>query len=283
MLLSFSASSKSHVSNCSNEPIIITVTTDRALSVVSASSSGSAAISETNLTSNVTQHEVIQSLQESNQLQLIYEEQKQIRQQLTVLQASVDLIMQNLCKTAPDDESCFESCSAIIKPVSNHQELQELEKYFNDNNNFSKTVESMTFICGSSGKSKGVDSCYKLIDYFFTRDLLLNCSWTGTSRQRDEGKIPLKYFCNTRKCFLTLVMKSDKYFGEQECDKFFKTVIKNAKQRLNPKIMSATKHRGKKDTAAAGRDRALEPLQEQAESIENQINNQAEKQDQAGK
>lgn len=81
------------------------------------------------------------------------------------------------------DESC-----AIIKPVSNHQELQELEKYFKNINNLSKTVKSMTFICGSSGKSKGVDSCYKSIDYFRTRDLLLNCSWTGNSRQSDEGK-----------------------------------------------------------------------------------------------
>lgn len=46
--------------------------------------------------------------------------------------------------------------------------------------------------------------------------------------------------------------------------------------------MSATKHRGKKDTATAGRDRSLEPLQEQAESIKNQTNNQAEKQDKQG-
>lgn len=201
----------------------------------------------------------------------------EIKQQLASLQASVEFIMANICQTLPEKADRLDKF--IIKPVSNRQELQELEDNLKNEIFFSKTLDAMTFICGSSGKSRGVDSCYKLIDHFFTRDLLVNCSWTGSSRQADECKIPLKYFNNIRKCFLTLVSKADRNFGEQECEKFLKTITKNAKQRLTSKITSTSKNRVKKSTTVSARKRQLAPVFEQGEQDENQAegqNNQRE-------
>ncbi|XP_049886767.1 uncharacterized protein LOC126381311 [Pectinophora gossypiella] len=217
-----------------NEPILITFPSQKGFSEGTAASSCNRDI----LGSNEQNSVVV-----PNNLLM------EIKQKLAVLQATVDSLfvhVLNQSKAAPLNNTVSNE-SAVIKPASSRQELEKLEDFLKNECNFSSTVSAMNFICGTSGKSKGLDSCYKLIDYFFTRDLLLFCSWTGTSRQND--KIPLKYYYNTRKCFLCLVRKADNDFSEQECDKFFKTIIKNAKQRMNPKIMSATKHRAKKTGA----------------------------------
>ena len=118
----------------------------------------------------------------------------------------------------------------------------------------------MKFVCGSEGKSNGVDCCYKLIDYFFTREFLTECSWTGNSRIKDEnkavngqsvegpdsgGKIPLKFYRNVRTLFLKLIIEADKDFTELKCEEFFKRVMKNSKQRLNAKTCSKHKSRPK--------------------------------------
>lgn len=189
-------------------------------------------------------------------LMKILEEQKQLRHQMAVLQSSMDVILQKILNTDSNSEAVSTDTNSAITPAGNLQEIQELEDNLKNEYFFSKTVTSMTFICGSSGKARGLDSCYKLADYFFIRELLLNCSWTGTSRRQNNGdKIALKFFINTRKCFLSLVRMSDNVFGEQDGDKFFKTIIKNAKQKLNPKIMSTTKHRPKKcSTSSAAQE-----------------------------
>lgn len=231
------------VGTYTNEPILITVPSQLAFPAGTAAS-----YNNTNaLPSNQQNNVVIPN----DMLMKIFEEQKAVKQKLAELQATVDTLLAHVInlssKTTPSTDT-VSNVSPVIKPVNSRQELEDLEEFLKNEQNFSAIVCAMIFICGTSGKAKGLDCCYKLIDYFFTRDLLLLCSWTGASRIND--KIPLKYFYNTRKCFLTLVRKADKYFTEQDCDKFFKTIIKNAKQRINPKIMSATKHRPKKITTA---------------------------------
>lgn len=53
------------------------------------------------------------------------------------------------------------------------------------------------------------------------------------------AKVPLKFYKNVRSLFLNLVMQADKDFSELECEKFFKTVLKNSKQRLSVKVLTS--------------------------------------------
>lgn len=69
-----------------------------------------------------------------------------------------------------------------IDPVNTLEELDVLEASLKDDNTVQKYIRSMSFICGTNGKSNGLDCCYKLVDYFITRQFLLQCSWTGNTR-----------------------------------------------------------------------------------------------------
>lgn len=140
------------------------------------------------------------------------------------------------------------SQDTVIKPVSSLEELEELEKKLQDEAQMRKYINGMSFICGTSDKVRAIDCCYKLIDYFVTRDFLTQCSWTGGARANDgsetsaEGekkKIPMKFYTKIRALFTSLVLLVDRDFSEFQCEKFFKTILKNAKQRLNAKTMTS--------------------------------------------
>lgn len=154
---------------------------------------------------------------------------------------------------------------SIITPVDSLDDLNNLEKLLEDQKNMQKLSTSMAFICGTGGKAQGVDCCYKLVDYFFTRQFLTQCSWTGATRLADTnagsgpsdgnesgpstssggvGKVPLKFFRKTRQLFLNLVMRADKDFSELDSEKFFKTVLKNSKQRTTAKNLTS-KHKNR--------------------------------------
>lgn len=126
------------------------------------------------------------------------------------------------------------SSSRKIEPAKTLQDLEELEEKLSNYEFFSDVISDMKFICGFSGNSIGTNSCYKLVDYFFDRECLSHCSWTGSSRSETEGlKIPFKRFTNVMKCFHALVKESDATFSEVDCHEFFKRILKNSKQRLN--------------------------------------------------
>lgn len=148
----------------------------------------------------------------------------------------------------------------IVSPVGCLDDLNALEKLLVDDKHMQRFSAGMSFICGTSGKARGTDCCYKLIDYFFTRQFLTQCSWTGATRLSDgnvqefagepstsyevPGKIPLKFFNKTRTLFLHLIIKADKDFSVIECEQFFKTVLKNSKQRVHAKCLTS-KHKNR--------------------------------------
>ena len=121
----------------------------------------------------------------------------------------------------------------VLKPVKSLEDFIKLEERLKDSSYAARLIDSMVYICGDSGKAKGIDSCYKLVDCFVDRQFLQNCSWTGNSRNTESTKVALKYFEKFRHCFLNIVLRSDKDFSEAELDKFFKNILRNSKQRSN--------------------------------------------------
>lgn len=161
------------------------------------------------------------------------------------LQAKVAPTMPAVIPVAQPTLPLSASLDSVIKPVASLEELDALERQLQDDAQMRKYLAGMSFICGTSDKARAVDCCYKLIDYFVTRDFLTQCSWTGIARASDgsetttEKKIPMKFYVKFRALFTSLVLLVDRDFSEFQCEKFFKTILKNAKQRLFAKTMTS--------------------------------------------
>lgn len=233
------------------DPMVITIRTDAEQVLPSTSTRNTELASHNTPVGSVIQNQILEK---------ILENQEKILSQLAYLQASVDFLMGvNMVK--PTEQSVNR---LPIQPLNSRNDFNELESKLKDETFYNKLVNELTFICGNSGKCKGVDSCYKLVDYFFTRQIFIHCNWTGSTRDSNaEKKIPFKYYSRIRKCFLDIIRKADISFTEHDADKFFKIVIKNAKPRLQNKVNSvarASKPRAKKQQIV--NSRSIEQPQE---------------------
>ncbi|XP_055522690.1 uncharacterized protein LOC129716857 isoform X3 [Wyeomyia smithii] len=133
---------------------------------------------------------------------------------------------------------CNETIAAPLSPIKNFEELQSLEKQAKDQ----QFVEVVTKYFGSMhGKSRYVGEggtvCLQIIDYFFDREFLLTCSWTGTSRPKNSDevtmpKIPFYKFDRVIALFHKVVTFSDPTYPLVECQNFLKRCLRNAKQRF---------------------------------------------------
>lgn len=180
-------------------------------------------------------------------LDLILQNQNKIFVEISKLQTSLDIMGNMFTKYAASantsNNANVSTPTNTIEPIASHDDLKVFEEKLKCKNHFNEVVKSMTFICGNSGKEKGIDCCYRLIDYFINRDLLNKSSWTGSSRKTDAEKIPLKYFEQFRKCFFEIVLCADKDFSLADCDTFFKRILKNSAQRVNSKSKTLSKHK----------------------------------------
>lgn len=193
----------------------------------------------------------------------IIENQHKIMLSLAKLQTYFEIFSSSTeCNATPS--SSVLRVEKLSKPINSLNELKELEEHLKDSCNFRKYIANMSYICGTDGKLDGVDCSYKLIDFFFTREFLTRCSWTGYSRPNDEnksvntpevecsetGKVPLKFYGNVRRLFLELILLADKDYTELKCEDFLKRVMRNSKQRLESKASSKHKNRPKNLTYA---------------------------------
>lgn len=151
-----------------------------------------------------------------------------------------------------------ETPEKVMTVINTKDEFDDFEKKLEGEQFRLSLIDGMSFICGTTGREKGVNCAYKLIDYVFTREFLTKCSWTGAARTQEgdsdtettaapasanepaKEKVPFKFYNRTRHFFLSLINKADSSFSELATDKFFKTVIKNSVQRLHAKAQTST-------------------------------------------
>ncbi|XP_065075516.1 uncharacterized protein LOC135699241 [Ochlerotatus camptorhynchus] len=183
-----------------------------------------------------------------NQKRILENQAKQL-QSMARLQTTMDYVMELLTNDDQPHKAVGlteHATENVVSPVSCLDELNALETLLGEEKRMQQFLTGMTFICANNGKAHGMDCCYKLIDYFFTRQFLTQCSWTGAARltnsnaeRRDGepsmsndagGKGSLKCFKKVRKLFLNLILRADRDFSEVNCENFFKTVLKNSKQ-----------------------------------------------------
>uniref|UniRef100_A0A6E8V386 DUF4806 domain-containing protein n=1 Tax=Anopheles coluzzii TaxID=1518534 RepID=A0A6E8V386_ANOCL len=102
---------------------------------------------------------------------------------------------------------------AMMDPIATLDNLEQLEASLKDESTMQKYIQSMSCICGTSGKSNGIDCCYKLVHYFITRQFLLQCSWTGGSRgsKRKNGEQSTPGITNEETEKVGLKLKKNSY------------------------------------------------------------------------
>lgn len=139
---------------------------------------------------------------------------------------------------------CNQECQAIgikkipMQPVKNVREMELLEEN-SKKEDFVKSV--MVSIGQLHGRQRytgrGGTVCLQIMDYFFDREFLLHCSWTGSGRKSADQeqvlrKIPFYKFEGVIKLFHQTVLQSDPEFSMDECKSFLHRCLRNAKQRL---------------------------------------------------
>ncbi|KAG5890739.1 hypothetical protein JTB14_013086 [Gonioctena quinquepunctata] len=176
--------------------------------------------------------------------------QNRILQQLDKLKASFNVFAMNCSHHTMEYKTTDESATAdpptLVGPINSKENLDKIEEQLKSEKFMENLVESMTFICGQSGYAQGIDCCYKLVDYFFEREFLVHCSWTGNTKESGgSSKVPLKFYVNMRRAFLNIILRADNSFTETECDTFFKRIMKNSKQRTTMKNLITSKHKSR--------------------------------------
>ncbi|CAG9818602.1 unnamed protein product [Phaedon cochleariae] len=75
-----------------------------------------------------------------------------------------------------------------IKPIDSLLELVEFEEKLSDKSYFEALREKLAVICDRRGN--GTDLCYILVDKFFTRKFMIQCSWAGGYLSQKCLRIP---------------------------------------------------------------------------------------------
>ncbi|XP_058814797.1 uncharacterized protein LOC131678588 isoform X1 [Topomyia yanbarensis] len=104
---------------------------------------------------------------------------------LAQLATAVDMLNKSVIsiENSVQSKSRPEVIEVTFKPVSSREELDHLEADLKNESNMLRYIEKLSSICGTTGKSDGIDSAYRLIDCMATREMINMCSWTGQTRE----------------------------------------------------------------------------------------------------
>ncbi|XP_050087030.1 uncharacterized protein LOC126572051 [Anopheles aquasalis] len=130
--------------------------------------------------------------------------------------------------------------SSLVKPIQSREELDELEEKAKDEEYRSEVAQAAGRIFGYGRIGKGEVICYEMVDYFFDRKFLMECSWHGYNRVCVDGELRKKVgfinYANTIKLFHGCVSISDESFTESDCYNFVKVkMLRNTLRRVQSK------------------------------------------------
>lgn len=102
----------------------------------------------------------------------------------------------------------------------------------------------MQKVIGHTGDNcNGQNTCYALVDQFFDRRVMLNCSWSGGSKS-NVPKFAIKDCKNILDVFFRIVHNVNPTFSKKLLEDFFKQVLRNSKTRSQAKgLRQSTIHR----------------------------------------
>ncbi|KAJ2953477.1 hypothetical protein O0L34_g1073 [Tuta absoluta] len=162
----------------------------------------------------------------------------EIQTNICVKVSEIQTELRSFIKMSASQKTANEE-STLIK---NNKDLEEFEQKLLDRTFKENMKMKFVGVC-TKGLGKGGVNAYHLIDSMFDRNFLKQCTWTGFSK-KEAKKICFKGFTRTISLFFDIIHASDESFVKQDCDKFFKTILKNAHKRSESnQRMSAPKVR----------------------------------------
>ncbi|XP_045473413.1 uncharacterized protein LOC123679900 [Harmonia axyridis] len=163
-------------------------------------------------------------------LETVLENQHKIMKELSNFQVVFEMTMKK--KNASESHSQNNCDISPIRPIDSLETLKEFNEKLNDPEVFTEYVNRLSFICGRDTRMKGIDHGYLLVDKFFTRNFFTLCSWAGGARV-PNSKFGFKFYENVINLFFKLVHLADQKFSLEDCEDFFKGVIRNCVRRNN--------------------------------------------------
>ena len=165
-------------------------------------------------------------------LNTVLENQHKIMKELSNFQVVFEMAMKK--RNAENAASSGQHNSRIspLQPIDSLEILKEINEKLKDTKAFNEYIDRLSFICGRDTKVKGIDHCYMLVDKFFTRRFFTLCSWAGGAKI-PNSKFAFKFYENVISLFFKLVHIADKRFTLEDCEDFFKGVIRNCVRRNN--------------------------------------------------
>lgn len=196
-------------------------------------------------------------------LQDVQNTQKKILQQLARHEVQYNELLNKLAdySVTTTRTNRADSVEERFSPLETVEELFQLEENLKNPEFRLKYFKIMSSLCSPGLGAKGTNICYKIIDYFFSRELLTLVSWSGNSRDQNE-KVAFKFLTQTRQMFFSVLHNADPNISQLETDNFIKTIIKNSKQRFNatlkPLSVSTLKNHTKRSNNANAQNDAVE-------------------------
>ncbi|XP_035773687.1 uncharacterized protein LOC118456742 [Anopheles albimanus] len=128
--------------------------------------------------------------------------------------------------------------TAYFSPAKCKEDLDELEANASDEQFVSAVAQSVARIHGYDRTGEGVTVSHQIVDYFFDRQFLQDCSWTGRTRSAEHvRKIALAPYENIKNLFYQSVHLVDDSFTLNAAERFFRDVAKHARSRAEVKFL----------------------------------------------
>ncbi|XP_050092761.1 uncharacterized protein LOC126575842 [Anopheles aquasalis] len=118
--------------------------------------------------------------------------------------------------------------SFTFEPMNTIEQLIELENKLNDESYRAELVAWLVFNVVGKNSQKRMSSC---LDMLFSRELLINCSWTGMSRDETK-KAALRNQRNIINLFKAIGTTLQQKVDDRKVTKFFIQKLKGAKERF---------------------------------------------------
>lgn len=183
-----------------------------------------------------------QKILSENQVKII-DNQIKIMKTLATISVKIDNLASNsqsqpqihtkMTVTPSSNETKKSPCNARVTPIQNLDDLQNMENQLRDAEKRQFLKDLYSVFC-TPGK-KGEVCAFQLIDALFSREFLVQCSWSGSARGAGS-KVCIKIFQEVLAFFFELVHDCDPTYTVDKNNDFFKSIVKNAKKRTHSKL-----------------------------------------------
>ncbi|XP_049533496.1 uncharacterized protein LOC125950003 [Anopheles darlingi] len=171
--------------------------------------------------------------QQEESMSVVHSEVKVLKSQITTLKGALESV---------EIESVTPSLSSLVNPAKSKEDLDDLETKAKDEQFRCSVINAAARIHGFDRKGEGNNICYQMVDYFFDRQFMTKCSWSGRSRRIPEDdslvqKIGIYTYGNIIEMFHACVAVSDDTFTLNQIEAFFRQCLSHSKTRANAQMI----------------------------------------------